>query len=255
MQVLRLTLLLLSLVGALAGSHIADAGTLSQVGSSRWVTVSKVYDGDTFKTRDGEKIRLLGINTPEIAHGGKPGQPLGQKAKKKLKLLIDGRLVRLEFDRDKHDKYNRLLAHIYLRDGRWINAIMVEHGLAHVYTFAPNFRYTDALLDKEKKARKKQLGIWNHSRFKMLKSNSAAEKHIGQFRVVSGKVASLEKKGWGFKLNQLSITIPKAYRKWFKTPLKIKNNDFIVAHGNIRISSRGKLYLALHSPYDLEIVK
>ncbi|MES0371473.1 MAG: thermonuclease family protein [Mariprofundaceae bacterium] len=256
MRLLRLSTLLLTLLSAgLSFNQITWAGTFSQLSSNRWVTVSKVYDGDTFKTRSGEKVRLLGINTPEIAHGGKPGQPFGKIAKHELKSLIQGKLVRLQFDREKRDKYGRLLAHIYLRDGTWINAHMIERGLAHSYTFAPNFRHSSELLKKERTARNSKPGIWNNPRFKLLKASRAGEKHIGQFRVVSGKIVSIEKKKWGFKLGKLSITVPKAHRKWFKTPPELKLNTLVTVHGKIRISSRGKLYLALHSPYDLEIMK
>ncbi len=250
--------LLLMLAGVTSGLFFNDqtfAGTLSQLGSSRWVTVNKVYDGDTFKTRAGEKIRLLGINTPEIAHGGKPGQPLGKKARQKLLSLIQGKLVRIEFDKDKQDKYGRLLAHVYLRDGTWINAQMIERGWAHQYIFAPNFRHADMLLKKEQAARQKKSGIWNTPRFERLESKQVSEKLIGQFRLISGHVVSIGKKRWGFKLGKLSISIPRAYRKWFKTPLKLKKNDRVIVHGTIRISNKGKLYLALHSPYDLEIIK
>ncbi len=256
MRTLRLSLLLLA--GLSFGPFVdydAWAGTFSQLGSSRWVTVARVYDGDTFKTGSGEKVRLLGINTPETAHGSQPGQPLGTKAKQQLKSLILGKLVRLEFDKEKYDNYGRLLAHIYLRDGTWINARLIESGLAHLYTFAPNFRHAKTLLEKEKRARKQKRGIWNNPRFKLLESNSVREKHIGQFRVISGQVVAIKKNGWGFKLGRLSVTIPRAHRKWFRAPPKLEHNVPVVVHGKIRISNRGRLYLALHSPYDLEIIQ
>jgi len=253
----RLMLLIrpLLLITLLLASHVGWAGTFSQIGSSRWVTVSKVYDGDTFITKKGEKVRLLGINTPETAHGGTPGQPLAHKAKRELKTSVQGETVRLEFDDEKHDNYGRLLAHVYLRDGRWINAHMIESGLAHAYTFAPNFRYSAELLAKERLARNEKRGIWNTSRFKSLDSGEADERYIGQFRVVTGSVISIKNNGWRFQLGKLSITIPRAYRQWFKTPPKLKEGDFITVHGKIRISNQGNLYLTLHSPFDLEIIE
>ena len=251
MQLIRPLLLITLLLTSQAGW----AGTFSQIGSSRWVTVSHVYDGDTFKTDRGEKIRLLGINTPEMARDDHPGQPLANRAKKELESLILGKLVRLEFDQDQHDKYDRLLAHIYLRDGRWINARMIENGMAHVYTFAPNFRYSVELLIKERQSRDEKRGIWGTSRFEMLTSGHVGKSHIGQFRVISGTIGVIDKGGWSFKLGNLSISIPRAYRQWFKAPPKLKYGDFVVVHGKIRISNRGKLYLALHSPYDLEMMK
>ncbi|MFC1626468.1 thermonuclease family protein [Pseudomonadota bacterium] len=245
----------LLLITLLLASHTCWAGTFSQIGSSRWVTISRVYDGDTFITKKGEKVRLLGINTPETAHGGTPGQPLAQKAKRELKTSIQGETVRLEFDNEKHDKYGRLLAHVHLRDGRWINAHMIESGLAHTYTFAPNFLHSAELLAKERLARNEKRGIWNTSRFRLLDSGEADERYIGQFRVITGSVISIKKNSWRFKLGRLSITIPRAYRQWFKTFPNLKEGDSVAVHGKIRISNLGNLYLALHSPFDLEIIE
>jgi len=256
MRTLRLTLFAAAaLLSALAFAGQGRAGTFSQIGTSRWVAVSHAYDGDTFKTDSGEKVRLLGINTPELARDDKPGQPLAGRATDELRALVQGKTVRLEFDKDRHDNYGRLLAHVYLRDGTWVNAHMIESGLAHAYTFAPNFLHTAALLDKERQARSAKRGIWNSDRFQLLQQDRVSEKHIGQFRLVSGHATAIAKNGWGFRLGRLSVTIPRSYRKWFKAPPKLKHGDFVTVHGKIRISNRGKLYLALHSPYNLEIIK
>ena len=244
-----------SLLFGLAFAAQIEAGTFSQIGTSRWVTVSMIYDGDTFKTASGEKIRLLGINTPEVARDDKPGEPLAEQATQQLKRLIQGKTVRLEFDDDRKDRYGRMLAHVYLRDGRWINSKMIELGLAHSYTFAPNFKHSADLLKRERAAREKKLGIWGTPQFKPLQSSAVDKTHIGQFRVVSGIPSSIQKKGWGFKLNHLSVSIPKAHRKWFKSAPSLKHGSHVIVRGKIRISSRSKLYLALHSPFDLEIIE
>ena len=255
MRVLRLSLIFAGLSFGLVFTHHGWAGTFSQIDSGRWVRVDKVYDGDTFKTARGEKIRLLGINTPEIARDDHPGQPMANRAKKELESLILNKLVRLKFDQVRHDRYNRLLAHIYLQDGTWINSRMIETGMAHVYTFAPNFRHSGLLLEKERQARSKKQGIWESSRFEMLKSSHVGKSHIGQFRVISGTISAIDKSGWGFKFGNLSVSIPKAYRKWFKQIPKLKPGDFVTLHGKIRISSRERLFLALHSPFDLETIE
>jgi len=128
------------------------AGSLSWVSQDRWVTVNRIIDGDTFNTRKGEKIRLLGINTPEIQHDSSPAQPLGKEASSALKTLIAGQQVRLSFDKEKKDKYGRTLAHVYLRNGLWVNAELVRQGFAHVYTFVPNIREAQKLVKIEQEA-------------------------------------------------------------------------------------------------------
>lgn len=141
-----------------------------------------------------------------------------------------------------------------MRDGLWVNGWLVQHGYAHVYTFEPNVHWAKKLLKKERIARSKKIGIWNTSRFKLLDAKRISGKNIGQFRVVQGKVTQLTgAKGWRFKLGKLHISIPRAYRKNFRSPPKLKKDQKIVVRGKIRISSKDRLFLSLYSPADLEL--
>ncbi|MDX8398280.1 MAG: thermonuclease family protein [Mariprofundaceae bacterium] len=235
--------------------NLSTAGTLSILEEQRWVTVSKVYDGDTFLTRQGERVRLLGINTPEVQHHDSPAQVGGNKAKKALTKLILGKQVRLRFDQQKKDRYQRSLAQVWLKDGLWVNAWLLEQGYAHVYTFEPNNRWCKALLIAEKKARQQHLGIWSTSRFKILHVDHIVNQHIGQFRVIEATILKQSsKKKWRYRLNNIILSIPKRYRKAFKHPPHLKLGQKIVIRGKIRSSRQNRLFLALHSPYDLELI-
>lgn len=244
----KLNLLLIALLLCVAGS--ADAGSLSVVGQSRWVEVGRVIDGDTFRTRAGEKVRLLGINTPEIAHDRQPAQPYGMDAKRQLEQLISGKTVRLQLDRDKKDNYGRTLAQVYLRDGSWINALLVRNGLALVYTFAPNFRWAQQLLNEEAVARRDMLGIWKSEQFKVLEARDVTARLIGQFRLLRGRIKASGP--FRFQLGKLTITIPRSSRQWFAPSHMPKDGQQVIVRGRIRTSTGGGLFLALHSPYDLE---
>jgi len=227
-----------------------EAGTLSVVGHNRWVQIISVHDGDTLRTDKGEKIRLLGINSPEVANQGKPGQIMGEKAKQRLTELVADKRVYLQVDKEKQDIYKRTLAQVFLRDGSWINAQMVREGLAFVYTFAPNFRWVGKLMQAETEARRNKLGIWKTRRFRVLNSKSVSRLHIGQFRVVTGSVSNTEK--WSFKLEKLKISIPRKYRQWFTGGAIVGTGQTVTVRGTVRLSSKGQLYMALHSPADLE---
>lgn len=234
----------------LSAAATANAGTLSVVGQSRWVDVGTVIDGDTFHTKAGEKIRLLGINAPEIAHNQKAGEPRGQQAKQLLTQLITGKTIKLRGDIEKQDSYGRTLAQLYLRNGIWVNEQLVRSGLAYVYTFPPNIRWASRLLQAEAEARSAKRGIWRTDSFGVLEADKVAAKQIGQFRLVHGKVSSAEQ--WRFKLGQLTVTVPRDKRRWFaKSPLP-EDGDVVTVRGKIRTASGGGLFLALHSPYDLE---
>jgi len=226
------------------------AGTLSVVGNQRWVSVAKVYDGDTFKTRNGESVRLLNINTPEIQHRDSRAQVGGNKAATALRTLILGKQVRLSFDKEKKDRYGRTLAHVWMQNGLWVNRYMIEQGYAHVYTFEPNTRWAKKLLQVEHIAQRNKRGIWATKRFKLLNSNKLSAKFIGQFRVVQGKLD--HRKRWSFQSGKLHISIVKKARKLFRRPPDLQLGQPITVRGKIRISSQGKLFLSLYSPYDLE---
>ncbi|MFQ5581895.1 MAG: thermonuclease family protein [Mariprofundaceae bacterium] len=230
-----------------------SAGTLSTLTQSRWVEVAHVYDGDTFRTAKGEKVRLLGINTPEVAHNIEPGQPFGKRARTRLVQLLQGKLVRLRTDKNRHDNYGRLLAQVWLRDGTWINALLVREGLAHVYTFAPNFHWAGQLLQEERTARQAKTGIWSNRRFRVLNASQVSRRHIGQFRIVEGQAKGSKRAA--FQLGELNVSIPRKYRTYFDPLPHLREGQPVRIRGTIRASSRGRLYLALHSPYDLEIIE
>jgi len=227
-------------------------GTFSVVGRDIWVRVARVYDGDTFRSTDGRKIRLLGINAPEIAHGTEPGQPLGRRARAALIRLAAGRAVRLKQDVVRRDTYGRLLAQVYLQDGRWINGLLVSAGLAFVYTFPPNLRWAPALLRLEKTAREKGLGIWASRRFRVLPAARVGRQHIGQFRLVAGTVSHPAAHSFGFRLDRLRISVPHKYRTYFDPPPRLHTGQHVIVRGTIRTAA-SRLYLALHSPFDLEV--
>ncbi len=230
--------------------NAAQAGTFSVVGKSRWVSVAYIFDGDTFRTRSGERIRLLGINTPEVAHNAQREQPYAKQAKRRLTQLITGKSVRLSLDKEKRDKYGRTLAQVYLRDGRWVNNMLVAEGLAHVYTFAPNFYWADKLLRTEKKARNDKRGLWKSSRFRILDASEVSSRQIGQFRLVRGYVDA--RQAWRFRLGKkLTISVPRKSRQWFSASDLPQNGQKVILRGMIRVSSTGHRYLALHSRFDI----
>ncbi|RMH50585.1 MAG: nuclease [Zetaproteobacteria bacterium] len=229
------------------------AGTLSTVGSGRWVTVAEVFDGDTFRTLDGERVRLLGINAPEVAHRDAPAQPLGDAAGEALRRRITGRVVRLAFDRERRDVYGRLLAQVYTRDGTWINGWMVAQGWAHVYTFVPNLRWAAALLRLERRARGAGRGIWADPRWRVLDAGELRPGLLGQFRLVRGRVDRVGRRGRDFYLGALHVTVPKKFRDYFHFPLPVQRGDPVVVRGKIRAGVRGGWFISLHAPTDLEV--
>lgn len=121
--------------------------------------VVRVIDGDTIKLSNGEKVRLIGVDTPETVHPSKPVEYFGREASKFTKQLCEGKTVRLEYDWQKTDKYGRTLAYIYLTDGRLVNAEIIKEGYGFAYTKFP-FKYLEEFRQYEREAREKGKGLW-----------------------------------------------------------------------------------------------
>jgi micrococcal nuclease len=122
--------------------------------------VAHVVDGDTVVLANAQKVRLLGIDAPEMEREGQPADFLAHKAKQVLADLAQGKRLRLEYDRLRYDRYGRTLAYLFLPDGTNLSREMVRQGLAHVYTVPPNMRFREELLAAQREAISAHRGIW-----------------------------------------------------------------------------------------------
>lgn len=135
--------------------------------------VTKVVDGDTLRVSGDQKIRLIGVDTPEVHYSEKllrdskksgkdikTIQSLGAKASIFTKDLCMNKKVRLEYDVEKRDRYGRLLAYVYLEDGTFVNAKIIEEGYGQVMTIPPNVKYADYFRKLERSARDAKKGLW-----------------------------------------------------------------------------------------------
>ena len=130
--------------------------------NQKWISVKWVSDGDTIVLRDGRHVRYIGINAPEIAHDDHKAEAFGSAAKKYNQSLVRLKKVRLEFDKEKHDRYGRLLAYIFLLDGTLINKKMIEKGYAYVLHLRPNVKYDSVLLKTQRDAMSAKQGMWRN---------------------------------------------------------------------------------------------
>jgi len=122
--------------------------------------VARVVDGDTIVLNNGERIRYIGIDTPETVHPSKPVEYFGKEASEANKKLVEGKRVRLEYDVQRVDQYGRTLAYVYLENGTFVNAWLVENGYARVSTYPPNVKHQQRFLELEQKARESKVGLW-----------------------------------------------------------------------------------------------
>lgn len=127
--------------------------------------VVKVVDGDTIDVSiDGkvERLRLIGINTPETVDPKKPVECFGIEASNKAKKELEGKKVLLESDssQNERDKYNRLLRYVFLEDGTNFNLTMISEGYAYEYTYALPYKYQSEFKEAQIKASEEKNGLW-----------------------------------------------------------------------------------------------
>jgi micrococcal nuclease len=124
--------------------------------------VTRVIDGDTIEVRisGGEdEVRYIGIDTPETVKPDTPVQCFGPQASTENHRLVDGRQVRLAFDRERRDIYGRLLAYVYTDDG-FVNARLVRGGYARTLTITPNTAHAGLFHRLAQDAGRSGRGLW-----------------------------------------------------------------------------------------------
>lgn len=125
------------------------------------VPVQRVVDGDTLVLADHTRVRLIGVDTPETKRPETPIQPFGPEAYEFTRDHVEGRVVRLEFDKERHDKYDRVLAYVYIDD--WLlNEALIRAGLGRALLHYP---YSESMKRRfrnaQHAAQRERLGIWS----------------------------------------------------------------------------------------------
>lgn len=172
-------------------------------GNSEIVAVKKVVDGDTVILHGGVKVRLIGINTPELSRDGRAEEPLAIAARIHLtKLVGAGRKLRLQQGQDEYDRYGRMLAYLFLPDGRSVEAALLAAGLGHHIGIPPNLKYLGCMQAAERVAQVAGRGVWGNAYFSPLESSRLTKENSG-FRRVKGVVSRIDKgaQAWWLELD------------------------------------------------------
>jgi micrococcal nuclease len=149
------------LVATLSGCG-SDGGGDEGLGESVRARVVRVIDGDTIEVSlDGseEDVRYIGVDTPETVKPGAPVGCYGPQASERNHALVEGRTVRLVFDRERRDVYGRLLAYVHV-DGLFVNAALIRGGYARTLTIPPNTAHASELRRLQARAGRDGRGLW-----------------------------------------------------------------------------------------------
>jgi len=213
----------------------SESKDFKQITSKGPFRITHVIDGDTIVLNNGERVRLIGVDAPEIAHDGIPGERYGKEAKEFLQCIAEGHECTLEYEpNDIRDQYGRLLAYVFrlnpsnlpscLPSGKvkkggqggignlLLNAEMIRNGYAYTYTRFP-FRRQTEFLRLEQEAREKHSGIWHTGGIYTSSSKSRttdtphiipwqdAYKHYGEYKIVEGSIVATHNSGKACFLN------------------------------------------------------
>ncbi len=202
--------------------------------------IKYIHDGDTLHLDDGRKVRLIGINTPEVARGRQAAELFSAEAKNALKTLFeDDKTINLVFGKEEKDHYQRTLAHGFTKSGLNIQASLLNQGYAQVIIFPPNINFTACYLEQERNARCAKKGLWKKT--KPIAAKKLDDTHIG-FKLVKGKLKNINinKKGIWLNLdNKLTIGIRPDNQQLFDIDTIYKMlNQTIVVRGWLNKNSR-----------------
>lgn len=223
--------------------------------SSEKAIITYVHDGDTVHLSDNRKVRLIGIDTPELArktrHQMQPEQAFAKEARDYARTLIKqlGSQVNLMPGKELSDKYGRQLFHIQLSDGSLLQTRLLSAGLAVAFTTPPNQQFSRCYQQYEDQAKAQQKKIWAHSKYKNIATSALTTENKG-FHIIEGKVSHIgesKKAFWINFNNKISARIKKTDIKFFSYPLPTLVGKTIAIKGWIR-HYNGKAQISLRHP-------
>ncbi len=226
--------------------------------SGRPVQIVEVIDGDTVRLASGRHVRFIGVNTPELAHDGRPAQPLAMAATQRLREILAGETPRLLVGQDPSDHYGRLLAHPFLGDGRNVTARLLEAGLGFQVVVPPNVRFADCYREAENRARAAGRGVWAEPAYRPVPASRLTPRDTG-FRRVRGTVSRIGESRTAYWLNLgrgFALRLPKKDRHWFdRDPRRFAGRTLTVRGWIYYVKKRHELRMNLRHPLMIERIE
>jgi micrococcal nuclease len=156
-------LLVIAAAAALGGNALLEGGGAGgDTGDGGSTRVERVVDGDTVVLAGGERVRYIGVDTPESVKPGTPVECYAKAASRANERLVEGERVRLRYDAERRDRYGRLLAYVYrASDDLFVNAELIRRGYATTLSIPPNVAHADDFRRLARAARRAGRGLWS----------------------------------------------------------------------------------------------
>ena len=237
----------------------ADCGAFK---ATETATIRYIHDGDTLFLKDNRKVRLIGIDTPELARKKNKQltaeQPFARQARDYARQLIrqHGNKVSLMSGIEKADHYQRSLFHIQLADGSLLQQRLLQAGLALAYTYPPNQQLTHCYQKSETQARQQSRNIWSHEKYQ-IKTIDMIKPNDQGFHIIKGRIRHIGESRKSYWLNfygKFSARIKKSDLKYFKQPLQNYLEKDVTIRGWLR-HYKNKAQMTLRHPSAVELIQ
>ncbi len=212
--------------------------------STRLGTVKKVFDGDTVELVSGERVRLLGIDTPEGNLNNKKisAQPFYLESRKALMALVNKKRITLRTSETLFDRYGRTLAYLYLPDGTDVQLKMLRGGYAMMTSYPPNLGHLEKYAQAESEAQKNRIGMWNDPYFAVLPLAHGVPRKDGPVRI-SGIITAVSLNGRRIEIVvSQKLTLRIYHAAWNQFWRGVNAHEWIgksvIAQGRLRSKSK-----------------
>ena len=215
------------------------------------VRVRHVHDGDSLVLEDGRRLRVIGINAPELGRDGAADEPFAIAARDALRreLFRSGQVVGLRYGEQRQDHYGRTLAHVFDPDGRNLGAALLRQGLAMAIIIPPDLWGLDCYPVAEREARAAGRGLWAHPAYQPRESRQLGLRDEG-FMLVRGRVERIGRgrnARWINLEGRVALRIPQDNLEYFEQPLEALLGQRVEVRGWFHLQ-RNELRATLHHP-------
>jgi endonuclease YncB( thermonuclease family) len=177
-----------------------------------------VVDGDTLLLADGRRVRLIGVNTPELDHEGAADEPGAQQAARFAGVFLADKQIGLVSGVSASDRYGRVLAHVYSASGASLEEALLDAGLARHIAVPPDIAQAGCLAGAEQLARVARRGLWGSGEF-LPRDTSTLRSGENGFRLLQGRVSAVERSSsaWWIELDdRVSLRLDRGDQKYFE---------------------------------------
>ena len=244
-------------IGLLLPLPVTHAASCDMPSGTVAVGVRHIIDGDTVILQDGTHVRAIGIDTPELGGKGRPHQTGAREARSLLKSLLGAQpRMRILLDETRKDKYQRLLAHWFLPDGKSIQARLLKDGAATILSIPPNLTMLNCYLEAQAQAVTTAKGLWGEPAYALRKLSDLRLEHGTYYRLIATVDTVFESRSsiWLGLGSHMAVRISKVDRmRWFpKLSLKQQyQGRSVILQGKVYKDKKGRFHLRARHPSDI----